>query len=83
MVAHTLEKCMADQKEILHTIQIFQGKFELSESAYEIKFKVSKASSDLGSSKHPTEAPTYDVTRDYLIKLNNNSYPTHNQIADE
>jgi hypothetical protein len=68
----------------MHTINIFQGKFEsMYQSAYGIKFKVSKVSSDLGSSKHPTEGLASDGTHDFPITLDKDSHLAQNQVADE
>jgi hypothetical protein len=74
MVAQTLEKCMVEQTKILHTIEIFQGKFELMcQSAYGIKFKVLKASSYSGPSKPLVDGLASIGNRDCPITIDKSS----------
>jgi hypothetical protein len=83
-VAQTLEKCMADQKNILLTIEVFHGKFKLMcHSTYGTKFKILKASSKPNPSKSPTEGLASVGTWNCPITIENNSRPTQNLVADE
>lgn len=84
MVAQTLEKCMANQNEIMHTIQIFQGKFKLMcHLAYGIKFKVLKTSNQSWLIKPCAKGLASVGTRGYPITMDKDSRPIENQVADE
>jgi hypothetical protein len=79
-----MEKCMADQRNILHTIKIFPSKCELMcQLAYGIECKVSKKSFEPGIIKPLVDGLALAATRDYPITIDNNSIPAQNIVMEE